>query len=273
MWSANETKHIRWLDEHPSIVSCISASPCGKFIATSGRGGKLTASGGAVGALVVWNATSFETECALASHTFEDVFAVRFCPSGTMLASGDRTDRIILHRVGDDWPVMREIKPHADVVSGLCFLSCASVTQSPILISSSRDCSLKSIDTTTGQTLCSFAGHRDLVYAVVASSVHGIFSGSADRSIIHWNVEDGTIVKRLDGAHDGKGATSVTIFESLLASGASDGSVRVWTIPELNMVAAFGQAHKGFVYAVCFHPSGTWLVSGGEDGVIKVWRE
>jgi WD40 repeat protein len=153
-----------------------------------------------------------------------------------------------------------------------CVFYLLETYQTPMLISASEDTTLKSIDTTSGQVLSSFEGHGNYVGAVVASPQHGIFSGSYDGSIIHWSAAaDGRMMKKLDRAHDGYNVECLAMFESLLASGGGDGSIRFWSLPHLTLVNNIKVTDD--VYAICFHPSGTWLASGGSDRQIKLWSE
>jgi U3 small nucleolar RNA-associated protein 12 len=63
-------------------------------------------------------------------------------------------------------------------------------------------------------------------------------------------------------ARSGDGAT--------LACGASDGSVRIWSLEDLDVDVTF-RGHKRDVTALRFSRDGSLLVSGGRDGDVVIW--
>jgi WD40 repeat protein len=57
----------------------------------------------------------------------------------------------------------------------------------------------------------------------------------------------------------------------LLASGMSDGTIRLWDVAEKKEVDVKIEGHRKGVTALAFDPEGALLVSGGEDGSIRLW--
>src|SRR5262249_54639576 len=55
-----------------------------------------------------------------------------------------------------------------------------------------------------------------------------------------------------------------------LASGAGDGTVRVWAKPRVGLRHVF-QGHTERVTAVAFSPDGAWLVSGAADNTLRIY--
>ena len=56
----------------------------------------------------------------------------------------------------------------------------------------------------------------------------------------------------------------------IVASGSSDGSVRLWEPRSGNLLGVL-EGHKEAVYSVDFHRDGQMLVSGGSGGAIRLW--
>ncbi len=56
-----------------------------------------------------------------------------------------------------------------------------------------------------------------------------------------------------------------------LASGANDGTVRIWDADDLGSPAG-ATAHAGSVRSVAWSPDGAQLASGGHDNVVRVWQ-
>jgi len=84
--------------------------------------------------------------------------------------------------------------------------------------------------------------------------------------------EDGSALASFAG--DAQAATTALAFSSdgaLLAGGAADGSLGLWTLPDARPGAQVRAAHAGQVRALAFHPDGTRVASAGEDGRVAVW--
>jgi WD40 repeat protein len=56
----------------------------------------------------------------------------------------------------------------------------------------------------------------------------------------------------------------------MLASGGDDGTVKLWSIPELKEVAALN-GHNDIIFSISFSPDGKVLASGSEDGALNIW--
>jgi WD40 repeat protein len=57
----------------------------------------------------------------------------------------------------------------------------------------------------------------------------------------------------------------------MLASCSEDGTVKLWSVPSWKEVATL-QGHVGPVYSVEFAHDNATLVSGGQDGIIRIWN-
>ena len=70
----------------------------------------------------------------------------------------------------------------------------------------------------------------------------------------------------------GSGVTSVVLSRdgTVLASGAVDGTVKLWDVGTHTNIATF-EEHTGIIYSVSFSPNGVLLASGSEDGTVKLW--
>ncbi len=57
---------------------------------------------------------------------------------------------------------------------------------------------------------------------------------------------------------------------SLLASGAADGMIRLWAMPDASPAGTL-KGHTRAVRCLCWSPDRAWLASGGDDGSIWLW--
>ncbi|WP_329520169.1 TIR domain-containing protein [Spirillospora sp. NBC_01491] len=149
-----------------------------------------------------------------------------------------------------------------------------------VLAVGSEDGGVLVCDAVTGVPLRTLQGHRDRTYAVVFDATGTLLAtGSADGAVRIWDLATGRCAHTLPVHPDGVWPLVVSPgardrgpggHGTLIAAGASDGTVRVWD-------AATGAlrhelpGHTAPVYTAVFDPSGTSLVTGDAGGVLRVW--
>lgn len=100
-----------------------------------------------------------------------------------------------------------------------------------------------------------------------------LLAAAALEDIALWNVKEGTLVRKLTAS--GPSPASVTQLASssssdLLASGYSDGTVRLWRLGADECDVSLS-GHKAGVSALRFNSSGTVVASGGQDTDVILW--
>lgn len=117
-----------------------------------------------------------------------------------------------------------------------------------------------------------FTLHRQEVTALVFRQGHStLYSGSADRSVMLWTLEDDDnrcFVEALYGHESVITSIDALKKERVLTSGGRDQSLRIWKIVE-QAQTVFQTKHES-VDIVRYIDDKTF-VSGGEDGTITVW--
>jgi serine/threonine protein kinase/WD40 repeat protein len=132
----------------------------------------------------------------------------------------------------------------------------------------------------------------DNTVAGIAFSPDGtlLAAASADHSIYLWNVETGTLVRRLEGHNDWAvrvaftpdGQTLISTSGNFLLTalpipsfGTADTSVRAWDVATGEQIRIFGSeddGHNAPVMSLAISPDGINAVTGDADGTIIVWN-
>lgn len=117
-----------------------------------------------------------------------------------------------------------------------------------------------------------FKMHRGEVTALAFRKSHPtLYSGSSDRSIIIWTLEDDDnrcMVEALYGHESPVTSMDSLEKERILSAGGRDQSVRVWKIVE--QAQSIFESTQQSVDVARYIDNKTF-VSGGEDGSIKLW--
>eukprot|EP00808_Paulinella_micropora_P017876 g67566.t1 len=161
----------------------------------------------------------------------------------------------------------RRFKGHTDQVTSVAF----SHTDKNILASGSADKSVRIwlVDQGVCRPLPLEQGHSSTVNCL-AFSHNGQLLASAgkDRNICIWNLEQRTLVKRLEGHHGS--ILRISLHGNRLASRDNRGAVKLWDLEALKELNNF-EGKPSVVGAVAISPDGKYVASGGKDKVIIVW--
>ena len=97
-----------------------------------------------------------------------------------------------------------------------------------------------------------------------------LVSGSADKTLILWDVRERKIIHVLVGHSGGVRGVDFAPDGTKLVSSDSDGIIRVWNIDTAECTHSI-KAHNQRAVSVSFSADGKYLASAGWDGTAKVW--
>ncbi|WP_460208301.1 WD40 repeat domain-containing protein [Scytonema sp. NUACC21] len=219
IWHTGAQDLIDILHKHNGMVRCVAFTPDGQTIATGGDDRKI----------MFWDLTQRQVATAL---SLDDTAAhsLALSPDGRTLITGSyrkiKVWRIFFERESAtfDSELLHSFTGHTHIVRALAISS-----DGKILVSGSRDKTIKIWQLETGELLCTLNGHRDGVYAIALSPDGKIIaSGSADKTIKLWHLETGELLGTFTGHGHTVTAVAFTSSGELLVSGSLDKTIKIW---------------------------------------------
>ncbi|MGK7929593.1 MAG: hypothetical protein AB4290_30855 [Spirulina sp.] len=252
LWDLETGEPIRTLTGHTDAIAALAFSPDGTQLASSSTDGTLK----------LWQVETGTEIANLRGHS-APIAAISFSPHGRTLASGSYDKTIKLWDLGSQ-RVLRTLDGHWDWVSAIAY-----DPDGTTLASGSHDGTIKFWNVEDGEKIGNVAPGGK-IYAI-AYNPDGtmLASGGSDRHIRLWNRDRQELrqirvlshVYSLAFSPDGK----------ILASGTSHRTITLWD-GETGEKIALLVGHRDRVNVVEFGDRGDLLASGGDDGIVRVWK-
>ncbi|KAI0876108.1 WD domain-containing protein [Hypoxylon argillaceum] len=275
------------LQSHREPVTCVAFHPVFSSLA----------SGSEDYTIKIWDWELGELERTIKGHT-KAVLDVDFGGprGGTLLASCSSDLTIKLWDPSDEYKNIRTLPGHDHSVSAVRFIpsgAAGAPSSGNLLVSASRDKTLRVWDVSTGYCVKTIRGHADWVRDVCPSpDGRYLLSAGNDQTARLWDISlanpegkltlvghEHTIecctlappaayphLAPLAGLKKPPPASSAAEF---MATGSRDKSIRIWDgrgncIKTLN-------GHDNWVRALVFHPGGKYLLSVADDKTLRCW--
>ncbi|KIK34388.1 hypothetical protein CY34DRAFT_812957 [Suillus luteus UH-Slu-Lm8-n1] len=117
-----------------------------------------------------------------------------------------------------------------------------------------------------------FKGHGGNVRAVaVFPDKRRMVTGSLDKTLRLWDLEIGTVLKKMEGHSSEVGALAVSRDGQIIASGDKGGQIIAWHGQTGESLTQPIKAHSNGFSSVDFSPDGTVLVTSSFSGSTKFW--
>jgi WD40 repeat protein len=242
---------------HLSLVESMAFSPDGKTLAT-----------GSFLEVILWDVDSGKIKLKIPGFA-DRVVAIAYSPDGKYFATGGgaATEDGELKIFDASGKLVVDIKSaHSDTVFGVSFSA-----DNTKLASCGADKFVKTWEVPSGKAIKQFEGHTHHVLDV-GWTPDGKFLAScgADNNIKIWDFDKGEQTKTVN-AHTKQATRLLFVGKSgsfLTTSG--DLSVKMWNKDGGNMRTFSG--NTDFVYAVGASADGKIVVTGGEDGAVRVYN-
>ncbi|MEV6114132.1 TIR domain-containing protein [Streptomyces sp. NPDC052109] len=274
LWDPVSGRCLRRLEIHPKGVWPVVLDAEGLLLAT----------GDADGVVTVWDTASGAALHRLPGHT-GPVYTVAFAPDDATLVTGDATAVVRLWDLTTG-RLAGELPGHRNAVYRARFSPDGTLLATGDRGDDWRDGTVRVWDLATRTVRHEFTGHSGRVYTLdFHPGGRFLVSGDTDGEVRLWDLAAGGSAGLLGGC---SGAVYQVLFDpdgTLLAAGDSAGVVRLWRIdPAADPVAVplnrQPAEHRGSVWVCKFRPHGdtpaqgpgSLLVTGGNDGVVRLWE-
>ncbi|KAI1471776.1 dynein regulator [Daldinia caldariorum] len=275
------------LESHRGPITCVAFHPVFSSLATGSEDYTIK----------IWDWELGEQERTIKGHT-KAVLDVDFGGprGGTLLASCSSDLTIKLWDPSDEYKNIRTLPGHDHSVSAVRFIpsgAAGAPSSSNLLVSASRDKTLRIWDVTTGYCVKTIRGHADWVRDVCASpDGRYLLSAGNDQTARLWDISlanpeskltlvghEHTVecctlappstyqyLAPLAGLKKPPPASSTAEF---MATGSRDKSIRIWDARGNCIKTLLG--HDNWVRALVFHPGGKYLISVSDDKTLRCW--
>ena len=203
---------------------------------------------------------------------------VAFSPDGTVLASANEDNTIVLWDVANRQQIGKPLIGHNDNVYSVAFSP-----NGKTLVSGSADKTIRlwniSDPESPIQMGVPITGHTGPVKSLAFSpDGRTLVSGSDDKTLILWNVSNLNTPVQVGQPLIGHAGIVFSVAFSpdgkMLASGSADKTIRLWNVTTLTTPVEVGVpmiGHGGDVSSISFSPNGSTLASGSADRTVILW--
>ncbi|MBD2184678.1 WD40 repeat domain-containing protein [Aerosakkonema funiforme] len=224
IWHIGAKDLIDILEDHKGAVRCVAFSPSGQTFASGGDDRKIN----------LWNRRKRE---AFNSLSWGDSVphSLAFSPNGQLLASGSYRKIKIWHLDEENVfgspkaKLLHTITAHSHIVSAVLFTSVSANGMGKILISGSRDRTIKLWNIETAAMIRTLKGHTAAVFSVaLCADGSTIASGSEDKTVRIWHLETGELLGTFTGHTEQVNAVIFTPDGQSLISASQDKTIKIW---------------------------------------------
>jgi platelet-activating factor acetylhydrolase IB subunit alpha len=218
-------------------------------------------------------------ERTLRGHT-QAIHDICFDPSpiSAYLASCSADLTIKLWAIHEDYTCVKTLHGHEHVINSIAFSASSSSTATKndllLLISASRDQTVRVWNVAMGTCIRYYEGHRDWVRSVhVSADGQWVASAGNDQMIHIWHIHTGETRIVLEGHSHVIESVVFAPTEGksiiMVASASRDKTIRLWSNDGECIAVLHG--HDNWVRAIAFHPAGNYLISVSDDRTLRWW--
>ena len=252
LWGIETARPKKAFKSWTKSVNSLALTPDGQALVTAGAR-----------SAIVWDLKEGYPKFTLSGHAGR-VNAVAYSPDGryTMTSSSD-------HSV-----IIRDAETATREGIFECSTTVSQAICSPdmtLMAAAGLDGSVTLFDFRSRMPIRKLGEHgRGLSCVIFTPDSNRIAVASGDGTACMYDVRTGRQVLCL--VHDDEvRCMSINENGSLIATGSLNGDLRLWNLTNGQMIFTIRTAHQGGVNAVAFDLRGDRIISGGHDGLVRVW--
>ena len=253
-------KCLKVLPGHQASVNAIAVSPDGQTLASGSQDKTVS----------LWSLKTGKQIFTFFGQAGE-VCTVAISPDGKTLVAGGFDNTITSWQLETKALVCSFFQRNSPY-SHLGFVSSIVFSQDQkIIASASGDRTIKLWGGWTGELKRTLNGHLDTVWSVaITPDGQTIASGSADKTIRLWSVDSYQPPRILTGHSDWVTAVAISPDGNTLASGSTDGTIKLWNLPTGELLRTI-DGESSAIFSIAISPDGNTLASGSKK-VVKLWQ-
>jgi WD40 repeat protein len=261
LWRVSDGTLLGTLECEQGEVKSIDFSPDGSFLAV----------GLSSNVVQIWQVAHGILHLTLEGHS-KPVQCVAFSPDGRTLATSSSDRTIRLWNAVEGIPLLlfkglgNEIKGIRFTPDGQTFVSVSDGFLSG---------TLRRWDAKEGELLSVMKVQTGDVKGIALApngDMAAVAGGVSNGSLRLWNICDRTPLHPLYGHEGVVRGVSFSPDSVLLASGAEDGTIKVWDVNGGTLLHSVGDRSTKGVVDVEFSPDGTTIASASKDLLIRIWQ-
>jgi WD40 repeat protein len=194
-----------------------------------------------------------------------DIYSVSWSPDGTRVVSAG-TDGSA--QIWDAHTGKHILTYHSNSTA---ILSAAWSPDGTRIASGGLDWQVHIWDAHTGKTLLTYSQHKDVVTSIAWSSDgERIASGGQDTTVQIWNTHTGKHILTYRGQTNTVYTIAWAPDNNHIASGGAGNRIYEWNAHSSDPLLAYASSANSLAWLHTSH--GIRLISGGKDGIIKLWQ-
>lgn len=307
LWALDSDQSVALLRGHTQNVTCLAFSPDGATLASGSADqtirlwaldsgatrhvlyghehwlraiafnpeGTLVASASADQTIRLWDADTGKIRGVLQGHT-NAVWALAFTADNKRLISGGTDHQIRIWDIQNpaDSRTIDAIQAHVGAV-----LALAVSADGQLLATGDQHKLVRVWEMSSGQQVCTLAGHTDNVNAVAFSpDGRHLVSTGEDGAVRLWDIVQRREIKTLTGHPSHAHRVAYHPSGTLIASSGYQDTVRLWDMRPpaagrlLRLLTPTAASDQESAFGVAFSPDGQWLASTHGGDKLCVWE-
>ncbi len=261
LWDPQTAESVRTLDRHQAqiaVVSGLAFSPDGTRLASASYDNTAR----------LWDTKTGAQQAILKAHQGQ-VLGVAFSADGRLVSTTGADARTILWGAEDGSP-LRAFTGHRNYGMSVAVTDRPSEQDTaPLIASAGMDRTIRVWDSDGAVTQRLYQGHEA---GILGIAIHGenLYSAANDGTVRRWSLD--LPRQRLLDLPSEPASTAIAPDGGSVAVGLTDGSLRIYGLPDLDLRAEAPDAHDDRLQRLAWSPDGKFLASAGFDTLARLWR-